>query len=101
MYNTVCNMELIGEYIHFGAAASIVIGAYGIIKFVESATGGAIKDWVKKLITYLVGLVVYFTFTATTDIDHGVLVTSYILSTGVYDFALKHIIDKLEIGYKD
>lgn len=81
---------------------SVIIASYFVIKIVDALNGdGVVPSWVKRVITCVVGSIFFVLFKVFTDETFECLVSSFFAAVFVYDSAIKTIVKKLRIGYKE
>lgn len=80
---------------------SVIIGTYFLIKLVDYLNGAAkVPTWLKRVITFGNGAVMFLIFRMCTDIPVQTLAASYFAAVFVYDTAIKFLIKKFNIDYK-
>lgn len=80
---------------------SVIVASYLVIKLVDVLNGKkAVPSWMKRLITCLVGTILFMAFVEFTDITVQCLIASFFSAVFVYDIAIKVIIKKLNIDYR-
>lgn len=80
---------------------SVVIASYLCIKGVDFINGKRrVPTWMKRLITFIVGGVLFIVFKKNTEISIECLITSFFSAIFIYDTAIKFLIKKFNIGYR-
>ena len=80
---------------------SVIVASYLTIKLVDVLNGNrVVPSWLKRLITCLVGAVLFIVFAKFTDVTVQCLIASFFSAVFVYDTAIKVIIKKFNIGYR-
>lgn len=80
---------------------SVIVASYFVIKLVDALNGERIvPTWLKRLVTCLVGAVLFVVFAEFTDVTIQCLTASFFSAVFVYDMAIKVIIKKFNIDYK-
>lgn len=81
---------------------TIILASYFAIRVLESLNGKmAINSWVKKLTTVVVGLVAFWAFVAMTNTPKETLLSSYFAALFIYDYAIKWLLKKFNVNYKE
>lgn len=81
---------------------SVIVASYLVIKLVDALNGEkVVPTWLKRLITCLVGAVFFVVFAKFTDVTVQCLMASFFSAVFVYDTAIKVIIKKFNIGYRN
>lgn len=81
---------------------SVIIASYFVIKIVDAFNGDDIvPSWAKRIITCVVGSLFFVLFKVFTDETFECLVSSFFAAVFVYDSAIKTIVKKFRIGYKE
>ena len=79
----------------------VIIASYFVIKVIDRLNGKApVKSWVKRLVTCVVGAIMFWIFKVFTDIAFQTLVASFFAAVFFYDSAIKGLIKKFGIDYK-
>ena len=79
----------------------VIMASYLIIKLIDAINKErVVPTWLKKIITLLVGIVVFVFFRKYTDVSVQCLSASYLGAIVVYDTAIKYLIKKLNIDYR-
>lgn len=80
---------------------SVILASYLVIKSIDALNGErSIPSWVKRMVTCVVGAVLFVIYREFTDVDLQCLITSFFSAVFVYDTAIKVLIEKLNAGYK-
>lgn len=80
---------------------SVIVASYLTIKIVDALNGKKIvPSWLKRLITCIIGAILFVIFAKFTDINVQCLIASFFSAVFVYDIAIKVIIKKLNIDYR-
>lgn len=89
------------EMISVGYFASVIILSFLVIKVLDSLNKEkVVPTWLKRVVTLLVGVVLFFLFRKFTEVSFEVLFTSYLFAVFVYDAAIKLLIEKLKLDYR-
>lgn len=81
---------------------SVIVASYLTIKLVDALNGNRVApSWLKRVITCLVGAVLFIVFIKFTDVAMQCLIASFFSAVFVYDTAIKVIIKKFNIGYRE
>lgn len=89
------------DMINVGYFVSVILLSYLLIKVVDFFNKEKnIPTWVKRVITFMVGIALFFVFKYFGKTTFEELFTSYLLALFVYDAAIKLLIEKLHIEYK-
>ena len=80
---------------------SVIVASYLIIKLVDVLNGDSIvPTWMKRVITCVVGALLFIIFIKFTDVTLQSLIASFFSAIFVYDTAIKVIIQKFNIDYR-
>lgn len=80
---------------------SVIVASYLVIKFIDAINGkGAVPTWAKRLVTCIVGIILFVVFIKFTDITVQCLMASFFSAVFIYDTAIKFIIKKFNIDYR-
>jgi hypothetical protein len=80
---------------------SVIVASYFVIKLVDTLNGKRIiPTWLKRVITCLVGMVLFVVFYKFTEITLQSLIASFFSAIFVYDTAIKTLMQKFNIDYK-
>lgn len=80
---------------------SVIVASYLVIKLVDVLNGKkVVPSWLKRLITCIVGVILFGVFAKFTDINVQCLMASFFSAVFVYDTAIKVIIQKFNIDYR-
>lgn len=80
---------------------SVIVASYLTIKLVDVLNGKrVVPSWLKRLITCLVGAVLFIVFAKFTDVTVQCLIASFFSAVFVYDTAIKVIIKRFNIDYR-
>lgn len=80
---------------------TVIIASYLVIKLIDSLNGlKTVPTWIKRLITFVIGVIFFVIFKNYTDVTVQCLVASYFSAVFVYDTAIKVIIKKFDLDYK-
>lgn len=80
---------------------SVIVASYIILKLVDSINGDrVVPTWVKRLVTCIVGAVLFAIFVKFTDVTFQCLTASFFAAVFVYDTAIRVIIKKFNLGYR-
>lgn len=80
---------------------SVIVASYLTIKLVDVLNGErVVPSWMKRVITCLIGAILFIVFAKFTDVTLQCLIASFFSAVFVYDTAIKVIIKKLNIGYR-
>lgn len=80
---------------------SVIVASYLIIKAIDFLNGvKKVPVWAKRVVTFTVGMALFWVFRVYTDYSISCLITSYFASVFMYDTAIRVIIQKLKMGYK-
>ena len=79
----------------------VIIASYFVIKVIDHLNGEApVESWVKRLVTCVVGVLMFWVFKTFTDVTFQTLVASFFAAVFFYDSAIKGLIKKFGIDYK-
>lgn len=93
----------LSEAISLGYILSVIIASYFIIRFADYISNDfneRTPKWLKRVLTFVIGLIVFAIFKMFTDTDTDKLITSYFVALFVYDSAIKFLIKKFNVDYK-
>lgn len=94
-------IEKLLNMIDVGYFISIIILSYLLIKAAEFIfKNKVLPAWVKRGITFLTGIILFFVFREFDDTPLRVFFTSYLFAMFVYDTAIKVLLNKFHIEYK-
>jgi hypothetical protein len=80
---------------------TVIFATYFAIKLFETAMKGIpVPSWVKKLVTVVVGTILFFVFVWITDTPKETLLSSYFAALFLYDYAIKWLLRKFNVNYK-
>lgn len=80
---------------------SVIAASYLIIKLVDALNGEkVVPTWLRRLITCLVGVVLFVVFVKFTDTTIQCLMASFFSAVFIYDTAIKVIIRKFNMDYR-
>lgn len=80
---------------------SVIMASYLVIKLVDAINGEkVVPTWMKRVITFIVGVILFVVFMKFTDETVQCLMASFFSAVFVYDTAIKVIIRKLNIDYR-
>ena len=80
---------------------SVIVASYLILKLVDAINGDkAIPTWAKRLVTCVVGIILFVVFIEFTEETVQCLIASFFSAVFVYDTAVKFIIKRFNIDYK-
>lgn len=80
---------------------SVIMASYLVIKLVDVINGEkVVPTWMKRVITFIVGVILFVVFRKFTDETVQCLMASFFSAVFVYDTAIKVIIRKLNIDYR-
>jgi hypothetical protein len=80
---------------------SVIIASYLVIKLVDVINGEkVVPTWMKRVITFIVGVILFVVFMKFTDETVQCLMASFFSAVFVYDTAIKVIIRKFNIDYR-
>lgn len=80
---------------------TVIMASYLTIKVVDFFNGSRIVPaWLKRTITFIVGIGAFFVFKTFTDVSVQCLIASFFAALFVYDSAIKFIIKKFKIDYR-
>lgn len=80
---------------------SVIIASYLVIKLVDVINGEkVVPTWMKRVITFIVGVILFVVFIKFTDETVQCLMASFFSAVFVYDTAIKVIIRKFNIDYR-
>ena len=80
---------------------SVIIASYLVIKLVDVINGEkVVPTWMKRVITFIVGVIFFVVFMKFTDETVQCLMASFFSAVFVYDTAIKVIIRKFNIDYR-
>ena len=80
---------------------SVIIASYLVIKLVDIINGEkVVPTWMKRVITFIVGVILFVVFMKFTDETAQCLMASFFSAVFVYDTAIKVIIRKFNIDYR-
>lgn len=80
---------------------SVIIASYLLIKLVDVINGEkVVPTWMKRVITFIVGVILFVVFIKFTDETVQCLMASFFSAVFVYDTAIKVIIRKFNIDYR-
>lgn len=80
---------------------SVIMASYFVIKFADVLNGEKpLPCWVKRVITFAVGGVLMWVFHEYAEISFRTLISSYFAAVFFYDAAIKWLLKKMEIAYK-
>ena len=81
---------------------SVIVASYLVIKLVDLLNGNkVVPTWVKRVITCLIGTILFMIFAKFTDVTVQCLIASFFSAVFVYDTAIRVIIKKFNMGYKE
>ena len=81
---------------------TVIIASYFVIKCMDILNGSApLASWVKKLATIIIGALVFGVFCFITDIPKETLLSSYFAALFIYDYAIKWLLKKFRVNYKE
>jgi len=80
---------------------TVIFATYFAIKLLETVMKGIpVLSWVKKLVTVVVGTILFFVFVWITDTPKETLLSSYFAALFLYDYAIKWLLRKFNVNYK-
>jgi len=80
---------------------SVIMASYLVIKLVDVINGEkVVPTWMKRVITFIVGVILFVVFMKFTDETVQCLMASFFSAVFVYDTAIKVIIRKFNIDYR-
>lgn len=80
---------------------SVIVASYLTIKLVDVLNGKkVVPSWLKRLITCIIGAILFVVFAKFTDVTVQCLIASFFSAVFIYDTAIKVIIKKFNIGYR-
>lgn len=80
---------------------SVIVASYLVIKLVDALNGEkVVPSWLKRLITCVVGAILFIVFVEFTGVTVQCLIASFFSAVFIYDTAIKVIIKKFNIGYR-
>ena len=80
----------------------VVIASYFAIKVIDRFNGDKpVESWVKRLVTCLVGVIMFKAFRMYSDVTFQSLVASFFAAVFFYDSAIKGLMKKFGIDYKN
>lgn len=80
---------------------SVILASYFVIKGVDMLNGTkAVPTWIKRLITFGVGIFLFLIFYRFTETSLETLITSYFVAVFFYDAVIKFCMKKLDIDYR-
>lgn len=95
MWNTIMNVFSL-EYM-----ISVIFATFMLLKVVDMFNGAkVVPTWLKRVISCLIGAVLFVVFKNYSDIPTERLIASFFAAVFVYDTAIKEIMKKLNIDYK-
>lgn len=81
---------------------SVIVASYLTIKLADVLNGErVVPSWMKRVITCLIGAILFIVFVRFTDVTVQCLIASFFSAVFVYDTAIKVIIKKFNIGYRN
>ena len=81
---------------------SVIIGSYFTIKIIDFLNGDkVVPTWMRRTITCISGVVLFFVFLHFTDCHVDCLIASFFAAIFVYDAAIKELFRKLNISYRE
>lgn len=81
---------------------SVIMASYLVIKFADAINGEkVVPSWLKRAVTCLVGAMLFVVFLKFTDVTIQCLMASFFAAVFVYDTAIKAIMKKFNIDYKN
>ena len=80
---------------------SVIMASYLVIKLIDALNGPkAVPTWMKRTVTFVIGVILFWVFKLYTDTSVQCLIASYFSAVFVYDTAIKFIIKKFDLDYK-
>lgn len=80
---------------------TVIMCSYFVIKIIDVINKDkAVPTWMKRVVTFIVGVVGIIIFKMYTDVGVQTLLASFFAAVFVYDTAIKTIIRKFNIDYK-
>ena len=80
---------------------SVIIASYLVINLVDVINGEkVVPTWMKRVITFIVGVILFVVFIKFTDETVQCLMASFFSAVFVYDTAIKVLIRKFNIDYR-
>ena len=85
----------------FGMVFTIIVASYFVIMLIDYLTKiDKTPTWLKRTITFGVGVVVGIIYKKVTDISYDCIIPSFFAAEFVYDAAIKTLLNKIGGGYK-
>ena len=79
----------------------VIIASYFVIKVIDHLNGETpVESWVKRLVTCVVGVLMFWVFKTFSDVTFQTLVASFFAAVFFYDSAIKGLMKKFGIDYK-
>lgn len=95
-------IEKIFEVFSLEYMFSVIVASYLVIKLMDSLNGDkSVPTWLKRLVTCVIGTLLFVVFKKYTEVTVQCLTASFFSAIFVYDTAIKAILKKLNIDYKD
>lgn len=80
---------------------AVIMGTYFVIKIIDFFNGDkVIPTWVKRVVTFSVGVLAFVVFKMFTGVSVECLIASFFAAVFIYDVAIKIIIKKFNIDYR-
>jgi len=84
----------------WGLMASIMFLSYGILKLLHSKIFVIkISTFTKRFITFVIGALLSIAYHYLYELSFEKIIPTYLLSVVFYDFIIKEILKKLNVGY--
>lgn len=81
---------------------AVVIASYFVIKVLDYFNGDKpVESWMKRLVTCIVGAIMFWAFKVFSDVTFQTLVASFFAAVFLYDSAVKGLMKKFGIDYKN
>ena len=79
----------------------VIIASYFVIKVLDYFNGDKpVDSWMKRLVTCIVGVIMFWAFRVFSDVTFQTLVASFFAAVFFYDSAVKGLMKKFGIDYK-